>query len=229
MLTVHPPVRAVLFDLDDTLNDRSRSWMAFVELLAHPVNGRLHPCVAEDVHRLVLAADRGGYRPKEELFADLRDQLPWRTRPNAGEIEQHWREHFPRCMVPATSAIELLESLRTRGIRLGIVTNGRAATQNAKIDALKMRSRVDSVVISETVGFAKPDPRIFECALNALGVEAAETLFVGDNPERDIGGPAKMGMRTVWLQLGRTWPEALARPDHTIGALYQLDAILASR
>lgn len=211
-----PSIRAVLFDLDDTLNDRSQSWMKFVELLMHPTSGQLGPCVAGDVHRAIVAADRGGYRPKEEFIAELLEKLPWRDRPSPVDLEAYWRREFPKCMVARNGAIDLLKSLRSRGYKLGIVTNGRLATQQAKIEFLGLNRLVDTVTISDAVGVKKPDPKICEIALTALGVSSAETVFVGDDPERDIVGPAKMGMRTVWIEMDRPWPVDFNRPDYCV-------------
>jgi putative hydrolase of the HAD superfamily len=216
MPALPPTIRAFLFDLDDTLNDRARSWIKFVELLMHPTSGRLGGCVAADVHRAILAADRGGYRAKDEFVVELLETLPWRVRPSAAEFEAYWRSEFPKCMVPGEAAVDLLKSLRARGYKLGIVTNGRVAMQRAKIESLGLDRLIDVVIISEAIGVKKPNAGIFEAALAAIGARADETVFVGDDPERDIVGPAKVGMRTVWVEVGRTWPAGLNRPDHSI-------------
>ncbi|MEX2543246.1 MAG: HAD family hydrolase, partial [Trueperaceae bacterium] len=67
----------------------------------------------------------------------------------------------------------------------------------------------DSILISGNLGFAKPDPRIFSLAADSLGVSSRECIFVGDNPERDIVGAGRSGMRTVWISHGIRWPERL--------------------
>lgn len=73
----------------------------------------------------------------------------------------------------------------------------------------------------------KPDARIFQIALEAIGVVAADAIFVGDHPELDIVGPAKVGMRTVWLENGRPWPKDKAEPDYRIAAFSEFDEVLA--
>lgn len=217
-----PPIRVFLFDLDDTLNDRALSWMKFVERLMHPTEGQLGHCVAADVHRAILAADRGGYRPREDFIGDLIDTLPWRVRPSAADLETFWRAEFPKCMVARDAAVDLLKRLRFDGYRLGIVTNGRAATQQAKMDFLGLTDLVDAVIISESVGVKKPDPQIFGITLAVLSASAGETLFVGDDPDRDIVGAARAGMRTVWVENGRSWPDGLKRADCSIGGFAAL-------
>ena len=59
-----------------------------------------------------------------------------------------------------------------------------------------MAERVDAIVFSSEVGLRKPAPRIYQAALERLGVEPADALFVGDRVREDVQGPAALGMRT---------------------------------
>lgn len=72
-----PSLRAILFDLDDTLNDRAASWRAFVDQMRHAKPPVLTG-EAEEIFEQIRTEDRGGYRPKDELFAAL-VTLPWRS------------------------------------------------------------------------------------------------------------------------------------------------------
>jgi putative hydrolase of the HAD superfamily len=224
-MTDHPPIRAVLFDLDDTLNDRPRSWRKFVDVLSNDSGGWLGPCSIGEVHRAILAADAGGYRPKDELFPELCSCLPWRRPPVPEALEAFWRGQFPRCMVERDGAVEVLRTIRERGLRVGIVTNGRTITQGAKIEAMGLRPLVDTIVVSETAGVKKPDARIYEIALKNLAATASQTLFVGDHPRLDVWGPAQLGMRTAWLDCGRPWTDEFS-PDWRIRGLAELLGVI---
>jgi putative hydrolase of the HAD superfamily len=68
-----------------------------------------------------------------------------------------------------------------------------------KVEAMGLTSLLEVMVISEEVGIKKPDPRIFRMALDRLGVDASEAVFVGDNLELDIAGARGVGMRALWL------------------------------
>ena len=96
-----------------------------------------------------------------------------------------------------TSNRALLSRLARR-FRLGIVSNfyGNLVTvcHNAAI-----RPLFGAIVDSAQVGATKPDPRIFQCALDALGVAPADAVFVGDSPTRDMAGARAIGMRHIWL------------------------------
>jgi len=100
----------------------------------------------------------------------------------------------------AADAHALLESLRARGLRLAIVANTWPDSPRAvrrELDELGVATRVDVVVLSGEVGTRKPAPAIFEQALAALDVDAADALFVGDRLVDDLQGAAGVGMRTV--------------------------------
>ena len=128
-------------------------------------------------------------------------------------------------MVVRDGVKELLATRRRRGFKTGIVSDGRADMQRAKIDHMGLGPLIDAIVISGEVGVAKPDPRIFEIALKAIGTTAKETVFVGDHPESDIVAPAKMGMRTVWLTNGRSWPTPNAEPSFQIAAFWEFTKV----
>ena len=221
------PISAVLFDLDNTLNDRQRSWYQYTRLLARPEAGLLSARDVDFAHRLILDADHGGYRPKNDLFEELSKTLPWTNTPAQDQLERHWRQHFSQCMVVREGVLKVLSTLHERDLRLGIVSNGRTEFQNRKIDAMGLRRWMDLVVISESAGVKKPDPGIFRLALKSLGTAPTETLFVGDHPKLDVWGPAQLGMRTAWLDTGFPYPPDLARADYEIRSFIELCGVMA--
>jgi HAD superfamily hydrolase (TIGR01509 family) len=98
------------------------------------------------------------------------------------------------------SAHALLESLRSRGLKTGIVANswpepGRVL--RADLDAFGLSQLFDVVVFSTDVGFAKPAPEIFMCALDEIGVDPLAAMHVGDSLAGDVQGAANLGMTTV--------------------------------
>ena len=117
----------------------------------------------------------------------------------------------------------VLEQLRARGYKLGIITNGTVASQQAKLLESGLLARIDEALISEAEQFRKPDQQIFDLAAERLGVTTAECVFVGDNPETDIAGAHNAGMKTVWLQGFLPWPGDLSIvPGNTVTTLLEL-------
>ena len=120
----------------------------------------------------------------------------------------------------------LLESLRDRGLKLGLVSNAfdPGWLLHGDLEQMGIEQRLDFSVFSSEVGMRKPHPVIFERALDALGVEAERTLFVGDRLYEDVRGASELGMTTVqalWFRADEH-PEG-AEPDHQ--AFTQLDVL----
>lgn len=93
----------------------------------------------------------------------------------------------------------LLDSLRGRGLRLGLVSNAFDPGWLLRRDLAEMGlvERLDVAVFSSEVGMRKPHPSIFDAALSELGVEAGRALFVGDRLYEDVRGSKEVGMRAV--------------------------------
>ncbi len=119
-----------------------------------------------------------------------------------------------------------LAALRGR-FALGVVTNGIDRVQQARLRAAGLGPFFQAVVTSEGCGFAKPDPRIVEAALDALGVEAAEAVYVGDDVAVDGEAAARAGTSFVWVDRGDALPRGLRRPRRRIAHLGELHSLLA--
>lgn len=217
---------AVLFDLDGTLNDRGRSISRFAEIFAADYASRLGDIGVMALADAIRRADRDGYRRKDESMAELLEILPWRSRPRLDELTAYWRSEFPNVNQPMEGLYTTLDELRSRKLKLGIITNGDARVQNAKIDALGIRPYVGTIVVSEAVGMKKPEPRIFELALRELSATPAETWFVGDHPVNDILGASAVGMNSVWLRGSIAWPDGQEEPMSQIRSINELISVL---
>jgi putative hydrolase of the HAD superfamily len=109
--------------------------------------------------------------------------------------------------------------------RLGVVTNGIDRVQRSRLVAARLQPFFEVVVTSQGSGYAKPDPRILEAALEALGVPARETVYVGDDPAVDGGVARAAGTRFVWVDRGDRLRGR--RPARRVTALGQLPGLLA--
>ncbi len=128
-------------------------------------------------------------------------------------------------------AKELLDRLRDDGVKMGLVSN--TPFPDVAIDAyLETAGLLDYFpvrVYSSDVGFMKPHPRIFEIALERMGVEAGRSLYVGDRVDKDIRGASRAGMETVLFVHDTTTFRGRATPDHRIHALSDLVEIVRQR
>jgi putative hydrolase of the HAD superfamily len=112
-----------------------------------------------------------------------------------------------------------------RDHELALVTNGAPEVQREKLSRSGLGGHFAAIVVSGEVGAGKPDPRIFQAALDALGVPSADAIMVGDSLERDVAGARLAGVRCVWLDRDGTGatPGAIA-PDARIRTLGELRA-----
>jgi FMN phosphatase YigB (HAD superfamily) len=108
-----------------------------------------------------------------------------------------------------------------------VVTNGIDRVQRARLRAAKLDGRFQTIVTSEGCGYAKPDPRILQVALDALGVGPHEALYVGDDRRVDGGAAAAAGVRFCWMDRGTE--TGGRRPRLRITHLRDLPDLLAER
>lgn len=99
---------------------------------------------------------------------------------------------------PCPGALQVLSSLRQKGMKLGIVTNGRDAFQRSKLQGMGVSKLVDSIVTSGGFGVKKPDLRIFSACLNELQVGPESAAFVGDDFGADMEPAIELGMLAIW-------------------------------
>lgn len=125
---------------------------------------------------------------------------------------------------PFEGALEALSSLRTRGHRLGLLTNGSAEFQRKKLTRFALEPLFDVILIEGELGYGKPDRRVFGAALAHFDVHAADSCMIGDNLGADIAGARDAGITAVWHDAyGVGLPrEPIATPDRVIRSLSEL-------
>lgn len=215
-------IKAVLFDLDDTLTDRTASLSKYTALFHREFAGFLGTMAAREIESTFVVLDAQGYRPRDEVYAGIVEQLVWVHPPDTSAIRNHWQTWFPRSTIAREELLETLATLAAARLRLGVVTNGSVLTQSAKIAQLGISHYFATVIISEAAQCKKPDPRIFQHGLEEIGCLAGETLFVGDHPLNDVLGSIEAGLIPVWLEGIHVWPPPHAIPDRRIRALSEV-------
>jgi HAD superfamily hydrolase (TIGR01509 family) len=128
----------------------------------------------------------------------------------------------------ATTTHALLEALRDRDLRVGLVSNAFDPPHllHRDLEQMGVAQRLDVAVFSSEVGWRKPHPAIFERALEAIGIDPAATLFVGDTLATDIAGAKALGMHTCQALWFRADDDADA-PEPEYRAFTQMDVLTA--
>lgn len=105
-----------------------------------------------------------------------------------------------------------------------MVTNGIDRVQRSRLLASGLAPLFETVVTSQSCGFAKPDPRILHVALDTLGIAPRHAIYVGDDPATDGAAAFAAGVRFVWMDRGQAVPGP--RPRRRVASLAQLADIL---
>lgn len=190
-------IKAAIFDLDGTLLNRDES----VKLFINKQYDRLHNFVGhlprEKFAARFIELDNRGYVWKDKVYQQLIDEfeingITWE------ELLQDYIGEFKNNCVPFANLIEMLESLKRKNLKLGMITNGRGRFQMDNIIALGIENYFDTILVSEWEDIKKPDPQIFERALERLHVSPNESTFVGDHPVNDVEAAKNVGMIGIW-------------------------------
>jgi putative hydrolase of the HAD superfamily len=223
------PIRAVLFDLDNTLADREAAFSGWCRWLARAHLGLTDGETIEEVVAALVVLDDDGHLPREAFFQSVKTLYP-SLDVEVPKLIEDFRSELSAHLPPLDgAAATLLAVLDTAGIPWGIVTNGSSQNQRRKIRHLGLETRAGCMLISEEVGLRKPDAAIFRLAAAHLGTPVHEVLFVGDHPEADVVGAANAGMQTAWTRRNRSWPADLAiAPGYQIASLDELCAVFLS-
>jgi putative hydrolase of the HAD superfamily len=247
-----PSLRAVLFDVDDTVADFSsadrRGILAHLAVVA-PGRPAGEPAVAEwrrllDVHFARYVA--GSVTFVEQRRARARAMADWMGAPLPGagapvpgedtEADRWFAGYLDRYQVELRLFDDVLPCLDAlTGYRIGAMSNSDSTQQRAKLQRLGVADRFDCVVGTDTASCAKPDPGIFHTACEALGVRPEEAAYVGDRPDLDADAAAAAGLLGIWLDRGDTGingsgPHGTAGSGTTrrITSLKELAAVLAA-
>jgi putative hydrolase of the HAD superfamily len=219
-------IRAIVFDLDNTLTD-------FMKMKADAVEAAIDGMVDAGLKlpRPVLRERIDAiYREKgleyQQVFDDLLERELGHVDPkiHACGIVAYRRVRAAMQLYPHVQ-LTLLE-LAKRGIRLGVVSDAPRAQAWLRLASLGLQHVFDAVVTFEDTGERKPSAGPFQAVLRALGVTAGESLMVGDWAERDVVGGKSLGMKTVFARYGDTFDTRDSGADFDIDDVYELVGIV---
>ena len=236
-----PP--AILFDLDETILSFGQRKVLLHEVAATFAEA-LAPVSVDEAAEVLEAHSRA-------FWSDGERHRLWRQRPLsesrryiasqafaeltgrgarglsdelAAEFGDRFHAHREAQIRFFPGALETLDALKARGVRMALVTNGVSEVQRGKIDRFDLARRFEHIQIEGEHGFGKPELQAYRHAMDVLGVEAHQTWMVGDNLEWEVAAPQKLGIHAIWHDPFRVGlPEGSAvRPDRIIHELGEL-------
>ncbi len=223
-------IRGVVFDLDNTLFDRQATLrLVFPTLLAAvKAAGALPDGVSgDDLAAGWFDADRrlcmyGWPRVYGDLVEKglLSPAMPFED--YAGAV----LAAFGTGAVRYDYAAGTLETLRGRGLALGLLTNGFEELQMTKLRLIGLENAFDVILTPAPGEKKKPDPDFFLKMAERLGCPPETLLYVGDDPFNDVGGAYAAGYVPVWVKTSGIWPEGRKRAPYEIANVGELPALL---
>lgn len=193
-------IRAILFDLDGTLYDRDEVVRRVAHEQSQTFGSRFGKVDRGTLIARTLELDDHGYARRVDVYRQLLEGMDVDAQLAADLESDFWDCYCRHCVEPADT-IATLEALRRAGKKLGVITNGPIDWQSRKLRTLQLEKYFDDVVISDAVGVAKPDARIFRLALDRLGIDASESMYVGDHPQIDVAGAKAAGLAVAWKRV----------------------------
>lgn len=222
------PVDAVIFDINGTIVDiETEEWgRTTLRQISRYLSYHGISCSTSDLVDLVRGGVRRQVEASLERYPEFDAVALWRTAIDALttgvradgtaigptpawavpiladpdlalHLAQLQRALSRRRLRPYPEVEEVLEALRPK-YKLAIVSDAQKAYARYELAEAGLTEYFDAIVVSGELGFRKPDPRIFEAALTAVGTTADRAIFVGNDMHRDVFGPAQLGMRTIF-------------------------------
>lgn len=220
-------IKCVIFDLDETLFDRHQTLTTFLAGQYDRFRADLGAADKSDWIETFMRMDDRGKTPKRDLYPSLLKEFDGRIEASAALIDDYYARSVTNAIAMDGLAV-MLNDLQARQITTAIITNGETKLQTQTLHALGLLDRVSLVLISEEENCRKPEPEIFQRALQRLGLDAVNCLFVGDDAMSDVLGAHRVGMQTAWFNRDdRSWPQDIdENPGVEIHHLSQLSTLL---
>ena len=216
-------IKAVIFDLDNTLTDFMRMKENAVDAaVAAMVDAGLRFPPNRIKDKIYEIYEREGIEFQnvfDVALVELLGEVDFKVQ--AAGIVAYRRAREASLVLYPHVKVTLIELMK-RGIRLGVVSDAPRMEAWLRLCYLQLHHMFDFVSTLDDTGERKPSPLPFKRALDHFDIDAEEAIMVGDWPERDITGAAQVGMRTVFARYGNTFGTVDSGAHYEIGDIYEL-------
>ena len=220
-------LRAVIFDLDNTLTDFMRMKRVSIKAAVEEMIDAGLPMSAEDAtKKLFEIYDREGIEDQRVFDKFLEEEL--------GEIDPKihtaavlgYRRGREYTLVLYPHVKKTLLDLARRGLKLVILSDAPRYQAWSRLCYLGLQHFFDHVITFEDTRVRKPDPAPFKKAIDLLEMKPDEVIMIGDWPERDMAGGSGVGIKTVYAKYGDTSGATVSGGDFEIDDISQLIPIV---
>lgn len=220
-------IRAVIFDLDNTLVDffrmKREAVMAAVAAMVDAGLGLSPEDACQAINRIYESEGIEYQEVFDRFLVERYGEINHKILA-AGVVA--YRRAREAALVLYPHVTSTLTTLAKRGIKLAMLTDAPAKQAWLRLCYLNLHQLFDAVIATEEMGAPKPSPRPFQKVLETLGVAPQETLMVGDWPERDMVGAKGVGIRTVFARYGDRRGVTRSGADFEISDIAELLTII---
>lgn len=204
-------IKAVIFDIDNTLYDYSRADLSgrrAVEAYCRQQFG-MEKAQTQEYYQKAwhlgerrVGTDTAAIHNRMIRFQCMMELMGQPIFPHTKALYHTYWDAMIGDIEPFPGIAELFQSLKEKGIRIGIGTDMTAYIQYRKLEALGLCGCIDFIVTSEEAGVEKPHPRFFQLCVEKAGCRAKECAFIGDNLKKDVEGSIASGLCGVFYSRG---------------------------
>ncbi|MEO0084703.1 MAG: HAD-IA family hydrolase [candidate division WOR-3 bacterium] len=222
-----PKIKAVIFDLDNTLVDFMKMKELAIDAAADAMIDAGLPMKKQEVYQRIFNV----YKEKGIEYQQVFDSFLLET---LGKIDMKilaagiiaYRRARESALVSYPKVTITLLELLKRGLKLAVISDAPRLQAWLRLCGLNIHNYFDVVITFDDTNKRKPDAEPFIMALKQLNLTAPEVIMVGDWPERDIIGAKPLGMKTVFARYGDTFGTKNSGADYEIDDIYQLIEII---
>jgi putative hydrolase of the HAD superfamily len=216
-------IKAVIFDLDNTLTDFMRMKENAVEAAVEAmVDAGLRFTSGDISKKIYEIYEREGIEFQsvfDHALEELIGQVDYKI--HAAGIVAYRRAREASLVLYPHVRVTLIELMK-RGIKLGVVSDAPRKEAWLRLCYLQLHHMFDFVTTFDDTGVRKPSPKPFQRALDHFQLQSNEAIMVGDWPERDIKGAGNLGMITVFARYGDTKDSKDSGANHDVNDIYEL-------
>ncbi len=204
----------IFFDIDDTLvNSKSAHWKAMGEISRaygfpeNKIDQNFQKWLSITNHYLKLYFEKKISLEQQRIFR-IREFWQYNNKQISEEqtlpVYQRYHHLFLQNCTSFSDTVSTLDRLKSNNLKLGIISNGTYPDQIQKLEDNHLSCFFDEIIISEKVGYFKPDKEIFQIAAQQIGASLPDCTYIGDSYELDYLGSLHSGMKGIWLDRDRS-------------------------
>lgn len=230
-------ISVVCFDLDDTLCDYEKSSkVSRLKMIRYAISkcegleidsfqdayDKAFKDMIKEYHGPTIFLRMSGYETRIEWVGRTLQYFGFDDSNLVHELVHVYGEERRKTLKLFPDAIHVLSFLKSK-YRLSLVTNGPSDIQREEIEVLRIAGYFDDIIVAGEVGYAKPDPRIFDALITKLAVPASQHLYVGNSQDADLTSAHHAGLKVVWInRKDEVLRPKIPKPDYEIKNLSEL-------